>query len=109
MDSPDKAVEPKVEKTALMIIEAGGVIAWVIVGLGAVAMFLALLRLLGLLYHTLGRGNLAEKTAQLVSADGQFEEARNRLVGTSRPESSPAEPRGGPPCRPGGIGGKPTC
>ena len=80
MDSPDKAVEPKVEKTALMIIEAGGVIAWVIVGLGAVAMFLALLRLLGLLYHTLGGGTLAEKTAQLVS-DGQFEEARNRLSG----------------------------
>ena len=80
VDSPDKAVEPKVEKTALMIIEAGGVIAWVIVGLGTVAMFLALLRLLGLLYHTLGGGTLAEKTAQLVS-DGQFEEARNRLSG----------------------------
>ena len=103
VDSPDKAVEPKVEKTALMIIEAGGVIAWVIVGLGAVAMFLALLRLLGLLYHTLGGGTLAEKTAQLVS-DGQFEEARNRLSGNRLALSLSCGPRGGPPCRPGGIG-----
>lgn len=56
-ESAAKAVEKKEEKTALMIIESGGVIAWVIVGLGIFALVLALLRVMSLLY--LGAGTRA--------------------------------------------------
>ncbi|MDD2759005.1 MAG: MotA/TolQ/ExbB proton channel family protein [Methylomonas sp.] len=48
-ESKDKAVDEKQEKTVLSVIESGGMIGWVIVGLGGVALILIGIRLL-LLY-----------------------------------------------------------
>jgi biopolymer transport protein ExbB len=53
-ESALKAIEQKEEKTALMIIESGGVIAWVIVYLGALAMLLAFVRLCMLAWFGVG-------------------------------------------------------
>ncbi|MEC7275477.1 MAG: MotA/TolQ/ExbB proton channel family protein [Bdellovibrionota bacterium] len=43
-ETTSKGIEPKKEKTFMEIVEAGGAIAYVIVGLGLVALFLALIR-----------------------------------------------------------------
>jgi biopolymer transport protein ExbB len=48
-ESTEKAVEEKTEKSWLDTVNAGGIIAWVIVGLGVAAILLALLRVLLLL------------------------------------------------------------
>ncbi len=53
-ESLEKAIEPPKEKTALGIVQAGGTIAWVIVGLGALAALLLMLRALLLGWAGLG-------------------------------------------------------
>jgi biopolymer transport protein ExbB len=58
-ESLDKSVEPKLEKTPLEIIQSGGIIAWVIVALGAVALLMIVLRALFL-------GSAAANTDKLV-------------------------------------------
>jgi len=50
--------EPKQEKTVLQIIESGGIIAWVIVGLGAFALLLIFIRALLLMTSRVGAEDL---------------------------------------------------
>jgi len=51
-ESPTKEVKEVVEKDVLSIINSGGMVAWIIVGLGAIAIFFAILKALFLI--TLG-------------------------------------------------------
>jgi len=78
-DSETKEVSSVEEKDALTIINSGGVIAWVIVGLGAFAAFLAVLR--GLFLFTLGRTNRSkvESVANQV-AQGDIDAAKSQAA-----------------------------
>jgi biopolymer transport protein ExbB len=62
-----QAVEPRGEKTALQIIESGGVIAWVIVGLGALALLMILARAVLLLQAGAGANKLVARISIMVS------------------------------------------
>ncbi len=73
-DDPGKRIEPKHERGVVETIEAGGVIAWVIVGLGAVALVLVLLRLMTLVLTGAGGRRLSTRVAELV-ATGRLDEA----------------------------------
>lgn len=78
----DKAIEPPKDKSALEVVEAGGTIAWVIVGLGLVALLLVALRLLALLRAGAGAASLLEQVSTHVRL-GNFEEALSLLKGST--------------------------
>lgn len=66
-ESLDKNIEPKANKTALSIVRAGGLIAWVIVGLGALALLLLLLRVVILSTAGARSGGLMTRVETLVA------------------------------------------
>lgn len=74
-ESLDKDVEPKKQSTFLDEVRAGGTIAWVIVGIGALAILLVLLRLIILLGAGLGTDRLLRRLRPLLSAN-RLDEAR---------------------------------
>lgn len=74
----DAAISPPKEKTPLSIVRAGGTVAWVIVGLGAFGILLALLRLMVLRTLSRGRKDLEDKVFAAV-AEGRFEAAKDSV------------------------------
>lgn len=74
-DSLDKPVERRAEPTAVEVIASGGMIGWVIVAGGAVALLLALLRIVLLAPNNKGARRLMEELSPLVQAH-HFERAR---------------------------------
>ncbi len=62
----DKGVEEKKDKTAIEVIDDGGVIGWVIVGIGGLALFMALFRVFFLMRSAANTDRLVEEIAPLV-------------------------------------------
>jgi len=91
--SLDKAINPPKEQTAFELVDKGGIVAWVIVGLGAVAAVLALLRAILLLVAArggratdrvvdlVGRGELADARAAATRAGGAVGATVRAVVG----------------------------
>jgi biopolymer transport protein ExbB len=76
-DNLDRAMEPPVEQTAYDVVESGGVIAWVIVWLGALAALLVLLRALLIAWAAFGvRRAFLAHIGRLVAADRTSEALR---------------------------------
>lgn len=73
-ESLDKGIEKQKEKTALQVIQSGGIIAWVIVGLGAVVALMMLLRALLLALNATNTTKLVDRVTPHV-ADGDIEGA----------------------------------
>jgi biopolymer transport protein ExbB len=73
-ESLEKNIEAKKEKTPLEVIQAGGVIAWVIVGLGAVALLMILLRALFLWTAAANTDRLVDRITPLLET-GRINEA----------------------------------
>lgn len=70
IESTDKPLSERTERTVRETIEAGGIVAWIIVGLGVLAVVLAGLRV-ALLWRV-GRGlDVAERAAATLAADGR--------------------------------------
>jgi len=67
-ESRDKAIEEREEKTWLSVIRSGGIIGWVIVGLGVVALILVLLRSALLKMNSSSSHQIEEQVVKLVSA-----------------------------------------
>lgn len=67
-DSLEKPVEQQEEKTPLSIVQAGGTIAWVIVGMGAVALLMILLRAVLLMRLAANTERLVNKISPAVEA-----------------------------------------
>lgn len=65
-ESTEKAIEEKKQKTVYDTINDGGIIAWIIVGLGVIAMFLVVLRSLYLLKSSVSAGRLADKVSDYI-------------------------------------------
>jgi len=65
-ESLDRAVRPRQEKTAIAVIQSGGLIAWVIVALGGLALVLILARL-GILWRSGASGKLLDEVQPLVA------------------------------------------
>ncbi|MGM0577443.1 MAG: MotA/TolQ/ExbB proton channel family protein [Myxococcota bacterium] len=65
-EDPDRAVSHKPPKTPREIVESGGLIAWVIVGLGALAALLVVVRALMLTWYGVGVRRVARRVADLV-------------------------------------------
>ncbi|MEO1268472.1 MAG: hypothetical protein AAFX99_10250, partial [Myxococcota bacterium] len=86
-ESLEKGVEPKQEKTLMEFLEGGGVIGWVIVGLGGVALLLILMRLAILLLASAGSGRWMTTLTPLVEA-GKFKEAERLAQGWTRGPTS---------------------
>lgn len=81
-ESLDKPVEERKDKTWLEIINSGGVIAWVIVGLGALGVLLVLLRALILWRSGANTRGLIDEAGKLVLA-GDVDRARERCESAS--------------------------
>ena len=77
-ENVEKAVSPKTEMTWLDTINAGGIIAWVIVGLGILALILIMFRLIALALATSRRLDL-DSVCKLVAV-GRYTEARRELL-----------------------------
>ena len=73
-ESLDKGVEHKQEKTAIEVIESGGVIGWVIVAAGLLALLMVIARALLLWRAASNTSHLAEKITPLLERK-QFPEA----------------------------------
>jgi biopolymer transport protein ExbB len=73
-ESSAKAVEEKEGKTVLSVINSGGTIAWIIVGLGVVAGLLVILRSIFLRSASASTGRVAEQVGELVH-QGRLEQA----------------------------------
>lgn len=73
-ESLDNGVDPKKDKTALEVVQSGGTIAWVIVGLGVLALLMILLRLLLISRLSANTDKLVRTIAPLVRA-GQIDSA----------------------------------
>ena len=73
-ESTQKAVEERAGKTLLSVINSGGTIAWIIVGLGGLATLLILLRILFLRGASASTGEVSKTVGQLV-AQGRIDEA----------------------------------
>jgi biopolymer transport protein ExbB len=72
-ESLEKAVQQKEEKTALSVIQSGGVIAWVIVILGAAALMLILARVFILWRVGSGTGRLVARLLPLIAKNKRDE------------------------------------
>ncbi len=73
-ESSQKAIEETAGKTLLSVIQSGGLIAWIIVGLGALATMLIILRSAFLRTASASTGRVQEEVGELVSA-GKLEAA----------------------------------
>ncbi len=73
-DTKEKSIEPKEGKTALAVIESGGVIAWVIVFMGLITLVLVLLRILFLSRAASNTDELIARVSPLIE-QGWREEA----------------------------------
>lgn len=73
-ESTQKAVEEKAGETILAHIRSGGTIAWIIVGLGGLAVLLIVLRVLFLRGASASTGQVSSKVGDLV-AQGKLDEA----------------------------------
>jgi len=69
----NKEIEAKKEKTAIDVINEGGVIGWIIVGLGLFGLLLIILRFVFLQQSSASTGKLAERLKTLVKAGNQQE------------------------------------
>ncbi len=67
-ESLDEAIEPKASKSAAEVIAEGGVIAWVIVGIGALALLMILARIVILLRAGWGGEKLVSHLVALIAA-----------------------------------------
>lgn len=74
----DKPLTPKKTMTLLETIRAGGIIAWVIVGIGALAFLLILVRIGILFFYGKGAKKLARKVEPLV-AEKNYDGAKDYL------------------------------
>ena len=68
-ESLDKSVDKRADKTPLSVIQSGGVIAWVIVGLGCFALLMIFLRTLLLLRSRANTGRLVARLEPLLERD----------------------------------------
>lgn len=73
-ESTQKAIEEQVGKTVLSVINSGGLIAWIIVGLGALAAVLIILRSIFLRNASASTGRVQQEIGNLV-AEGKLETA----------------------------------
>jgi biopolymer transport protein ExbB len=83
-ESSQKAIEEQAGKTVLSVIQSGGMIAWIIVGLGGLAAILVVLRFVFLRGASASTGR-AQEVGQLVS-EGKLEaalEASRQLKGST--------------------------
>ena len=72
-ENANKEIESAVEKTALSVIDSGGIIGWVIVALGAVALLLVILRSFFLLGASKSTGTLAKQALEKLLKGGKEE------------------------------------
>lgn len=73
-ESTQKAIEEQAGKTILSVIQSGGLIAWIIVGLGALAAILILLRTIFLRGASASTGRVQDEVGSLVS-EGKLDAA----------------------------------
>jgi biopolymer transport protein ExbB len=73
-ESTQKAIEEQVGKTLLSVIQSGGLIAWIIVGLGMLAAILIILRSIFLRNASASTGRVQDEIGSLV-AEGKLEAA----------------------------------
>jgi len=73
-ESTQKAIEEQAGKTVLSIVNSGGPIAWIIVGLGALVAVLIVLRWIFLRNSSAGTGRIQQEIGSLV-AEGKLEAA----------------------------------
>lgn len=74
-ESRTTAIDETPDKTVISIIESGGVIGWIIVGLGVLALLLALVRALLLRKNSADNKQLADRIIALI-AEGRLSEAK---------------------------------
>lgn len=74
-ESRTTAIDETPDKTVLSIIESGGLIGWVIVGLGALALLLAFIRAFLLRKNSTDNKQLADRIIALI-AEGRLAEAK---------------------------------
>lgn len=70
-ENSTKEIEDKTEKTAYSVIDSGGIIGWVIVGLGAFGLLLALFRLIFLMGSNAKTSTLPQSTLAELLKGGQ--------------------------------------
>ena len=70
-ENSTKEIEDKTEKTVYSVIDSGGIIGWVIMGLGAFGLLLALLRFFFLMGSNSATGPLAKATLVQLKEGGQ--------------------------------------
>ena len=70
-ENSTKEIEDKTEKTIYSIIDSGGIIGWVIMGLGAFGLLLALFRIVFLMGSNSATGPLAQATIVKLKEGGQ--------------------------------------
>ena len=73
-ESSARAIEEKAGKTILGVINSGGTIAWIIVGLGILALLLVLLRIIFLRNASASTGRVADEVGEFVRK-GNLEQA----------------------------------
>lgn len=87
-ESAEKNFEARPEKTALQIVQSGGAIAWVIVGIGAFALLLVTARFIALLIAAggAGKGLIARVEGAVVAGDTRaaLDACRGARGGTAR-------------------------
>lgn len=74
-ESRTTAIDETPDKTVISIIESGGMIGWIIVGLGVLALLLALVRALLLRKNSADNKQLADRIIALI-AEGRLSEAK---------------------------------
>lgn len=74
-ESRTTAIDETPDKTVISIIESGGMIGWIIVGLGVLALLLALVRALLLRKNSTDNKQLADQITALI-AEGRLSEAK---------------------------------
>lgn len=73
-ESTQKAIEERAGKTLLSVINSGGIIAWIIVALGALAALLIILRIFFLRHASASTGKVVKAVGELVE-QGRLDEA----------------------------------
>jgi len=69
----EKEISEREEKTVYSVIDSGGIIGWVIIGLGVVGLFLALLRVIFLMINSSSSESLPKETIAKLKASGTEE------------------------------------
>ncbi len=81
-ENRNKAIEEKQQKTVLSVIESGGLVGWVIVGLGMAGVLFIVIRLFMLKANSASSHKIEETIVSLVKA-GKLEEAVNTCMQSS--------------------------